>query len=139
MTARRNFIKTALTVASGIAIGQASTVFAASNDSSCSTTGIIYTAKNPGKWAGKVGGHAPQVSVDGQKVTITTDHSMSEKHYIVRHTLVSENGKVLGAKTFSPSDDKAVSTFELAEGQKGKLQATSFCNKHDLWLTEFTI
>ena len=138
MTDRRRFIQTTLTVASGIALGQASTAFAASSDSSCSE-GIIYTAKNPGKWANKVGGHEPQVSVQGNQVTITTDHGMSERHYIVRHTLVDSNGKVLGAKTFYPPDDEPVSTFKLPEGYTGKLQATSYCNKHDLWVAEFTV
>lgn len=137
MTDRRRFIQTTLTVASGIALGQASTAFAASSDSSCSE-GIIYTAKNPGKWENKVGGHEPQVSVQGNKVTITTEHSMSEKHYIVRHTLVDAKGEVLGAKTFSSSDEP-VSTFKLPTGYTGKLQATSYCNKHDLWVAELTV
>jgi len=136
MTDRRRFIQTTLTVASGIALGQTSTAFAAS-DSSCSE-GIIYTAKNPGKWANKVGGHEPQVSVQGNKVTITTEHGMSEGHYIVRHTLVAADGKVLGAKTFYPSDEP-VSSFDLPAGYTGKLQATSYCNKHDLWVAEFTV
>lgn len=136
MTDRRNFIKTTLTVASGMALGQASTVFAAAG--SC-PAGIVYTAEIPGQWSKKVKGHVPQVSIDGKKVTITTDHAMSDEHYIVRHTLVSEDGKVLGAKTFSPSEEDAVSTYELPEGQVSKLYATSFCNKHDLWVTEVTL
>lgn len=137
MTDRRRFIQTTLTVASGIALGQASTAFAASSDSSCSE-GIIYTARNPGKWANKVGGHIPQVSVQGNKVTITTEHGMSERHYIVRHTLVDAKGKVLGAKTFYPSDEP-VSSFDLPTGYTGKLQATSYCNKHDLWVAKFSV
>ncbi|MEN8216386.1 MAG: desulfoferrodoxin family protein [Pseudomonadota bacterium] len=135
MTDRRDFIKTGLTVASGIVLGQATTALAASGSF---PSGIVYSAENPGQWAKKVGGHAPKVSIQGNKITITTDHVMSERHYIVRHTLVSEDGKVLGAKTFSPSDE-AVSTFELPEVPVSKLYATSFCNKHDLWVTEFTV
>lgn len=136
MTDRRDFIKTALGVASGMALGQTSTAFAASGSW---PSNIVYTADDPGQWAGKVGGHAPKVSVKGKTVTITTDHGMTEKHYIVRHTLVSEDGTVLGAKTFYPSDEDAVSSFELPEGHSSKLYATSFCNKHDLWVTEFTV
>ncbi|OAD21094.1 Desulfoferrodoxin, ferrous iron-binding region domain protein, partial [Candidatus Thiomargarita nelsonii] len=117
--------------------GQATTTALAASDSWPSN--IVYTAENPGQWAKKVGGHLPKVSIEGNKITITTDHGMSEKHYIVRHTLVSEDGKVLGAKTFSPSDEEAVSTFDLPEGPISKLYATSFCNKHDLWVTEFTV
>jgi len=138
MTGRRNFIKTTLTVASGMALGQASTVFATGTAGSCPAS-IVYTAENPGQWSKKVKGHAPQVSIEGKKVTITTNHGMSEEHYIVRHTLVTDDGKVLGAKTFSPSEENAVSTYELPEGLVSKLHATSFCNKHDLWVTEITL
>jgi superoxide reductase len=137
VTDRRNFIKTTLTVASGMALGQASTVLAATSES-C-PAGIIYTAENAGQWSKKVKGHIPQVKIEGKTVTLTTEHGMSEEHYIVRHTLVSGDGKVLGAKTFSPSEEDAVSTYELPDGQVSKLYATSFCNKHDLWVTEVTL
>ncbi len=100
-------------------------------------SGIIYTTENPGKWKGKEGSHAPQVSVEGRKVTITTPHPMSQEHYIVRHTLVLKDGAVAGEKTFFPvKDTTAVSTFELPEGYKFSFYATSFCNLHDLWVTE---
>ncbi len=137
MTDRRSFIQTVLTVASGMAIGQSITACAVPETSWPS--GIIYTPKNPGQWAQKIAGHAPKVSVQGKKVTITTDHVMTEKHYIVRQTLVSSDGKVLGAETFYPEDEEAVSTFELSDGHTSKLYATSFCNKHDLWVVEFTV
>ena len=136
MTDRRDFIKTALGVASGVALGQAPAAFA---KPASWLSGVIYTAEAPGQWEGKAGSHAPKVSVQGKKVTITTKHIMTEKHYIVRHTLVSMDGKVLGAKTFSPADEDAVSTFDLPEGSGSKFHATSFCNKHDLWATEFTV
>jgi superoxide reductase len=102
-------------------------------------TGIIYTADHAGKWSGKVKGHLPQVTVDAGKVTVFTDHSMSEEHFIVRHTVVSAAGEVLGEKTFSPKEAKAQSEFVLPEGASGTFYATSFCNKHDFWLTTFTI
>jgi len=101
--------------------------------------GVIYTADNPGKWAGKEGSHAPKVSVEGKTVSIRTPHPMSEKHFIVRHTLVAANGTVLGTKTFFPTDPEAVSSFDLPDGSSGTFRATSFCNLHDFWLTEFTI
>jgi len=106
-------------------------------DKSAFLAGIIYTKDNQGKWKGKDGSHAPIVEIKDKKITITTDHGMSKKHYIVRHTLVTEAGDVIGAKTFSP-DDEAKSVFDLPEGES-KLYATSFCNKHDLWLTEVTV
>jgi superoxide reductase len=136
MTDRRNFIKTSLIVAGGMAIS--STAFAAKK-STTGTKGLIYSKDNAGMWAEKVGSHAPMVEVNGNIITLTTEHGMSERHYIVRHTLVAADGIVLGDKTFYPEDPKAVSTYELNEGSKGKYFATSFCNKHDFWVTEFEI
>ena len=130
---RREFIKGSLCAASAIACGTFRTASAAEQ----SFSGIIYTKSNPGKWGEKAGSHVPLVSIAGSKVTITTPHPMSQEHFIVRHTLVLDNGTVVGAKNFDPSKDtKAVSTFELPAGHKAKFYATSFCNLHDLWVTE---
>ena len=136
MQKRRDFVKTSLLMAAGTAIGSSS---AASAKNKLKFSGIIYTADDPGKWDKKVGSHAPKVAVKGKNVTITTKHGMTEQHYIVRHTLVSEKGEVLGEKTFYPTDKKAISTFTLPEKNNSKLYATSFCNKHDLWITEFSV
>jgi superoxide reductase len=136
MTDRRDFLKTSLGVTLGVVGMSATPVLAAGHASF--TKGVIFTKANPGKWVEKVGGHFPMVTADGRKVTIETKHSMSEKHYIVRHTLVSGNGEVLGAKTFAPTDAKAISVYEVPEGHS-ILYATSFCNLHDLWLAEITI
>ena len=135
MKSRRDFIKSSLIVAGGLALagpGRAN----ASPDKY--PTNIIYTGKDGGKWAKKAGGHKPNVSVDGSTLTITTNHSMSDKHYIVRHTLISGLGQFLGAKTFT-SQDKAVSTYEISAEKGTKLYATSFCNQHDFWVSEFTL
>jgi len=96
--------------------------------------GVVYTAEKPGKWAGKAAGHLPKIAVNGQEVTITTTHGMSEAHFIVRHTLVLADGTVAGEKVFTPKDEKAVSTHQLPQGYKGVFYATSFCNMHDLWV-----
>lgn len=101
--------------------------------------GIIYTNKDQGRWDGKAASHVPRITVDGSRVRLHTVHPMSEKHYIVRHTLVDKLGKVLGSKTFFPTDVQPISTFELPAGFHGKLYATSFCNKHDFWVKEFTV
>ncbi|MCU7818191.1 MAG: twin-arginine translocation signal domain-containing protein [gamma proteobacterium symbiont of Lucinoma myriamae] len=138
MNSRRTFLKGALSTAAAATITTVATstltnnTFAASQNT---MAGIVYTKENPGKWAKKVGGHLPSIKIDGQKVTVETDHGMSAKHFIVRHTLVSKDGEVLGEKTFTP-DDEAVSSYTLPAGYKGKLYATSFCNKHDFWLAE---
>lgn len=136
MNNRRNFLKTTLVVASGLAVARTAPSLAGTPNL---PSGLIYTKDNPGMWSKKVGGHAPRVSVEGSQVTIFTKHSMSEKHYIVRHTLVSASGEVLGSKTFYPSDDEARSSYSLPAGTKGSLYATSFCNKHDFWVAKFDI
>jgi superoxide reductase len=48
------------------------------------------------------------------------------------------NGTVVGAKVFTPKD-KPVSAYTLPAGYAGKVCATSFCNLHDLWLSEATV
>lgn len=98
--------------------------------------GVVYTVEAQGKWNGKAGSHAPQITVKGNQVTITNKHPMTEAHFIVRHTLVLEDGTVVGEKTFTPKDAVAESTHTLPDGYKGVYYATSFCNMHDFWLTQ---
>lgn len=135
MKNRRDFMKSSLAIAAGAFAVNASPALA---NKPSFASGLIYTRDNPGKWAKKVESHLPIVKVEGKKVTITTDHGMSEKHFIVRHTLVSGEGNVLGENTFSPDDEEAVSVFEI-EGEHTALYATSFCNKHDLWVEAFSV
>ena len=136
MNNRREFLKGSLFIAGAMVVGRSATTFGASMRF---PSGIVYTERDQGKWAGKAGSHAPKVKVEGDKVTVTTDHTMSSKHYIVRHTLVSSEGNVIGTKTFYPTDEKAVSTYELPSGHGSKFYATSFCNLHDFWVREFSI
>jgi len=70
---------------------------------------------------------------------VVTPHPMTQKHFSVKHTLVTAEGKFIGEKTFENTDPAAESSCELPEGFRGTLWATSFCNLHDLWLTEFTV
>ncbi len=135
MTDRRDFLKTSAAAATLLAVGTANTSFAAERPA---WTGIVYTSDNPGQWAKKVGSHAPEITVDGDRVTIVTRHPMSAAHYIVRHTLVLADGTVVGGTTFTPTD-KPESTYTLPAGYRGRLAATSFCNKHDFWLTETSV
>jgi superoxide reductase len=138
MSNRRDFLKSSLLVTGGIAAAQITPALANSQGGGGLPSNIIYTAEDPGVWDKKVASHAPQVSVKDGKVDVVTDHGMMEKHFIVRHTVISASGEVLGATTFSPEDD-AVSSYELPADYSGKLYVTSFCNKHDLWLTEVTV
>lgn len=136
MIERRDFLKASLAMAAGVAVGSASRSLAAAGSYPGS---IVYTAENPGQWSAKVGSHAPLVTRDGKIVTVTTKHPMSEIHFIVRHTLVAEDGTVIGATTFAPDDKEAVSSYELPANAGSKVFATSFCNLHDFWLTEFSL
>ena len=135
---RRDFLKTTAVAASVLAMSSVPQVFAADTSKTAKYTNIIFTKDNPGMWTGKEGAHAPQVMVTGNKVEVVTKHPMSNEHFIVRHTLVLENGTFVGSKTFTAAD-KPESSYELPAGYKGKFYATSFCNQHDFWLTETMI
>lgn len=137
MQNRRNFFKTTAAAASIAALGSIPGAFAAVT-TPITYTNIVYTKDSPGQWASKVGSHLPQVTVTGTKVDVVTKHPMSNEHFIVRHTLVLEDGTFIGATTFV-STDKPESTYELPSGYKGKIYVTSFCNKHDFWLAETII
>jgi superoxide reductase len=130
MADRRDFLKASLMVAAGLAVSRVSPAPAGDFPA-----GLIYTTAAPGRWAGKEKSHAPVVTRDGNRITVTTNHPMSVPHFIVRHTLVSANGETLGDKTFTAASEKAESVFELVAGQEPRY-ATSFCNQHDFWVTE---
>lgn len=133
MKNRRDFMKTSLVASAGILAASVSPASAADNTKA---NIFAYSKKNPGRWAGKEGSHAPVVTVEGDKITIETKHGMSEGHYIVKHSLVTNTGEVLGENFFFPTDKKAISTFMIKGGHE-ELYALSFCNLHDLWVTEF--
>ena len=135
MKGRREFLKRSVALAGAAAAvaGGAVQVQAASTF----PAGLIYTKEAPGRWAGKEGAHVPRVTVEGRRIKVVTPHPMTEKHYIVKHTLLTPQGKILGEKTFANTDPAAESSYDLPEGVKGTLWVTSFCNLHDLWLTEF--
>ncbi len=132
MTSRRAFIRNTVITASVLTLSRVLPAQA----SGSTFSGIVYTKDNPGKWEKKVGSHLPSITVEGSKVTLNTKHPMSEKHYIVRHTLVLEDGTVVGSQTFYPDMEKAISSYDLPAGYKGKIYGTSFCNLHDFWVNE---
>lgn len=135
MIERRDFLKGALVTVSALSLGVGTKVSASQ---AAPFTNVIYTKDNPGRWTAKVKTHAPEVKVEAGKVSVETLHPMSDEHFIVRHTLVLADGTVVGAVTFKYTD-KPESTYDLPAGYQGKVYATSFCNQHDFWLTEFTV
>jgi len=136
MNHRRDFLKTSLALGAGVV---ATTLTACADNKKEAKTvtpkGIYYSKEEQGRWKGKAGSHAPVITVKGKKVTVETKHGMAEAHYIVKHTLLNAEGEVLGEMVFTPKD-KAVSTYELKEVPTS-LVATSFCNLHDLWVSEY--
>lgn len=135
MKNRREFMKSSLVVSAGLVVAGVAPASAAENTKASI---FYYSQKNQGRWEGKAGSHAPVVTVEGNKVTIETKHVMEEFHYIVKHSLVTQTGEVLGESVFFPTDKKAISTFEIS-GEHKELFALSFCNLHDLWVSEFTL
>lgn len=134
MQERRDFLKKAAVAAASV--GAVASVAQAAETSPY--LNVVYTKDNPGKWAGKQGSHAPEITVNGSAVSVVNKHGMSDEHFIVRHTLVLADGTVVGGKTFKPTD-KPESCYELPAGYKGKITATSFCNQHDFWLTDASV
>lgn len=134
MKNRREFMKSSLVVSAGLVVAGIAPASAAENTKASI---FYYSQKNQGRWEGKAESHAPVVTVEGNKVTIETKHSMSPEHYIVKHSLLTSTGEVLGESVFFPTD-KPISTYEISGGHK-ELFALSFCNLHDLWVSEITL
>lgn len=135
---RRDLLKTAAAAAAVAAAGSAVSVFAADEAAAPAPSAagsVYYTKEQPGHWKGKEGTHAPEVKVEGGKVSVVTPHPMTAEHFIVRHTVMLADGTALGAKNFAPTD-KPESSYDLPKDYKGKICATSFCNLHDLWVSE---
>jgi len=135
MKGRRDFLKGSLLFAGAVVVGSAGKAQAATKF----PPALVYTKEAPGRWAGKEGAHAPVVTVEGRNVKVLTPHPMTEKHFIVKHTLITPEGQLFGEKTFTYTDAKAESSYTLPEGFTGTVWASSFCNLHDLWLAEFTV
>jgi superoxide reductase len=135
MKGRRDFLKGSVIFAGAAIIGNAGRLHAAMEFSA----GLIYTQQAQQRWTGKEGARVPKVTLEGKVIKVVTPHPMNAEHYIVKHTLVTHEDKVLGDKTFANTDNAAESSHTLPEGFKGTLLVTSFCNIHDFWLVEFTV
>ncbi|HIC44797.1 MAG TPA: twin-arginine translocation signal domain-containing protein [Sulfurimonas sp.] len=134
MNNRRDFMKTSLVASAGL-MAAVSTSIASSNTPK---NIFAYSTANQGRWEGKAASHAPIITSEKGKITVETQHGMAEKHYIVKHSIITEEGEVLGENVFFPSDKQAISSYEI-KGKHTKLYALSFCNLHDLWVTEFSV
>lgn len=135
MKNRRDFMTKSLVASAGL---MAASVLPVCADDKIEENIFAYSKANPKRWKGKEGSHAPVITAHEDKITVETKHGMSETHYIVKHSIVTSTGEVLAENIFFPSDKKAISTFEI-KGDHKKLFALSFCNLHDLWVSEFKI
>ncbi len=136
MKNRRDFMKSSLVV-SAVALTATTIPLLAGQNTKANI--FAYSKNNPGRWEGKDKSHAPVVTIQGNKVTVETKHGMAPEHYIVKHTLLSETGEVVGENVFfPPHDKKALSHFEI-KGSYKELYALSFCNLHDQWVTKVTL
>jgi superoxide reductase len=127
---RRDFFFRSATT---IALTSLSLTAKASETGTLPPKNVIFTNENAGVWEKKVNSHIPEIVAKEGMVKIITNHGQSPSHYIVRHTLLLPDGTVIGSKTFN-HDDLPESEHDLPPGYKGEIFATSFCNKHDLWL-----
>jgi len=94
---------------------------------------VVFTAEDPGHWAGVEALHVPVTTVADGVLTVRTPHPMTAPHFIVSHTVVLAGGKFLDRKTFVYTD-QPISTHTLPAGYRGKVIVTSTCNLHDFWV-----
>ena len=134
MNNRRDFMKTSFVASAAVMTA----VMPSMAEENTPKNIFAYSKSNQGRWEGKAGSHAPVVTIEGSKISVETKHGMADTHYIVKHSIVTESGEVLGENVFFPSDKKAISTYEI-KGKHTKLYALSFCNLHDLWVSEYSV
>jgi len=121
---------TGAAVLSGDAFAQGASKFPA---------GLIYTKDAPGRWAGREGSHAPKVTMDGTVLKINQrPHDVREALHRQTHAPYAGR-QVFGRKDFRPDGQRPDQSYTLPDGFKGTVWAASFCNIHDLWVTEFKI
>ncbi len=70
--------------------------------------------------------HIPNYEINNNKMTISVNHVMEEKHYIMWIMMVSDS--LVYFKKFNPLDEAKV-TFDY----NGPCTIYSYCNLHELW------
>ena len=125
-----------MTVLSGAAL--ASVLPAAARAAEGREQNVIFTASDPGHWAGVEALHVPVTSVTNGVLTVKTPHPMPAPHFIVSHTVVLAGGKFLDRKTFTWTD-QPVSVHTLPAGYSGPVTITSTCNLHDFWVKQISV
>jgi desulfoferrodoxin (superoxide reductase-like protein) len=106
----------------------------------------VYTAAQPGKWAGKEATHAPIVQVYNNggvlNVAATVNHVMNVSHWITTMYFKDQNYNIFYLQELLPADAMnadgtgAQIYTTLPEGVT-QVMAFAYCNEHDHWRSEF--
>jgi len=99
-------------------------------------TNIVYTT-TPGPAGGGAATHVPTIQFDATSITVTTPHAMTADHYICKHQLRDQAGKLIGERSFT-STAMPTSQYPKA-GITGTVSAYSFCNLHGIWKGTATV
>jgi superoxide reductase len=95
---------------------------------------LYYTRAEPGRWAGKEGGHVPSFERNGNSLEVTTGHPMDGYvHYIIKHVILNNHLEFVSEQVFNPESDSPISEHDIS-GLKDTVYVVSVCNKHDAWL-----
>jgi desulfoferrodoxin-like iron-binding protein len=104
------------------------------------SSGVTYSSASPGMWAGKEGTHTPSVTENGDgSVTVSTGHPMEENHWINTIFVRDQNGLVIHLVDFiarGPNKASAASTSFRPPAGTTSVTAYSYCNLHDLWVSD---
>jgi superoxide reductase len=135
---RRDFIRLSVASAGASLIAPAITSAAAGKPVPPAAD-LYYTKEAPGRWAGKVATHLPNIEIsktaDSVTVKIVTPHEMKGyEHYIVKHVLLDKDYKFLNEQLFDPTKDSVPSSEFSLKSYTGTIFAVSMCNKHDVWV-----
>mmetsp|Transcript_7645 Transcript_7645/g.20578 ORF Transcript_7645/g.20578 Transcript_7645/m.20578 type:complete len:133 (+) Transcript_7645:2-400(+) len=95
---------------------------------------VVFSAKEPGEWAGKEGKHVPLLTVADGVATIHNLHGQSKEHHITRHWLEDASGRQVGAAhPWSTEDEVLRSRIPLPKSFTGTVTAFAHCNEHGIW------
>ena len=135
---RRDFIRLSLTGA-GTALLAPALSQAEANKPVTPAADIYFTKEAPGRWAGKVATHLPNIEINKSAtettITVVTPHEMKGyEHYIVKHIILDKDYKFINEHLFDPNKDSLASSTFVLKNYQGTIYALSLCNKHDLWL-----
>ena len=97
--------------------------------------GTALTWEDPGEWVDKAPSHVPSVTIEAGKATISTEHVMSNAHYITHQYLRDQDGVLIGLVEHANDDEGATATSTLPSGTT-QVTAYSYCNLHDLWISD---